>query len=55
MMQADGNFAIYGPDGSFKWNTGTTSAGSRLVLHDDGNLVIDTPVGAAAWESGTKQ
>lgn len=55
IMQSDGNFAIYGPDGAFEWNTGTTVAGSQLVLQNDANLVIYDASGGAVWATNTQR
>jgi len=54
-MQTDGNFAIYGPDGGFQWNTGTVTSGSFMVLQIDGNLVVYTPALTPIWVSNTAQ
>jgi hypothetical protein len=35
------------------WNSGTTSAGSYLVLQNDGNLVMYTSTGSWIWQSNT--
>ncbi|NQX03851.1 hypothetical protein HQQ82_03455 [Rathayibacter sp. VKM Ac-2856] len=52
VMQSDGNFVGYGPNG-VTWSTGTSGAGNRLVLQADGNAVIYGAEGAAKWATGT--
>lgn len=52
VMQNDGNFVGYGPNG-VTWSTGTSGAGNRLVLQADGNAVIYGADGAAKWATGT--
>ena len=40
LMQTDGNFVVYGPNGAL-WQSGTAGrAGAGLLMQDDGNLVI---------------
>ncbi|QHF24034.1 hypothetical protein GTU73_08435 [Rathayibacter sp. VKM Ac-2804] len=53
VMQTDGNFVGYGPQGVV-WNTGTRGAGNRLVLQTDGNAVIYGPDDSVQWSSGTR-
>ncbi|ROS29434.1 D-mannose binding lectin [Rathayibacter sp. PhB127] len=52
VMQGDGNFVGYGPNG-VTWSTGTSGAGNRLVLQEDGNAVIYGADGSAKWATGT--
>jgi uncharacterized protein YxjI len=54
VMQADGNFVLYAPDGKAVWNTKTHKyPGSVLKLQTDGNLVIYNAQGKAVWNTGT--
>ena len=54
VMQADGNFVIYGLNGAV-WNTGTDGnwGGSFLALQDDGNLVLYNPSVVPLWATYT--
>jgi hypothetical protein len=50
IMQADGNFVLYGPAGPI-WSTGTHGhPGSYLVVQNDGNVVIYGP-GGPLWSA----
>jgi hypothetical protein len=50
IMQADGNFVLYGPAGPI-WSTGTHGhPGSYLVVQNDGNVVIFGP-GGPLWSA----
>lgn len=40
VMQADGNFVIYGFPEAIKWSNTANRPGAFLMLQDDGNLVI---------------
>ncbi|AZZ56482.1 hypothetical protein [Rathayibacter iranicus] len=51
-MQTDGNFVLYGPQGT-RWFTGTSGAGNRLVMQTDGNAVVYGADGSVKWASGT--
>jgi hypothetical protein len=54
VMQEDGNLALYAPDGSCRWASGTDgNPGAWLTLQDDGNLVIYAGTGPALWASNT--
>lgn len=53
VMQTDGNAVVYGPGGSVRWNSRTSTPGSRLVLQTDGNLVVYAPGGQPLWNSRT--
>jgi hypothetical protein len=56
VMQADGNFVLYGADGTAYWDTGTWGhPGSRIVLQDDGDLVVYSPSNETLWASNTAQ
>ncbi|MCJ1685541.1 hypothetical protein [Rathayibacter sp. VKM Ac-2927] len=52
VMQGDGNFVGYGPNG-VTWSTGTSGAGNRFVLQEDGNAVIYGADGSVKWFTGT--
>lgn len=54
VMQKDGNFVLYGPNGAI-WSSATSSAGDdlRVIMQSDGNLVIYTLGGTAACSTGT--
>lgn len=53
VMQSDGNFVVYGPNGA-KWASGTNGSGAdRVVMQTDGNLVIYDG-STAEWNSGTQ-
>lgn len=39
VMQADGNFVVYGPDRSVRWASNTQGSGARTTIQRDGNLV----------------
>ncbi len=52
IMQTDGNFVIYGPNGPV-WYTNTFVVNSRLVMQSDGNLVIYTPGNQPVWYTNT--
>jgi hypothetical protein len=53
IMQADGNFVVYGPSGAL-WSTGTWgTAAAALTLQNDGNVVLWGPNGQAFWSAGT--
>jgi surface antigen len=51
VMQRDGNFVVYGPNGA-EWSTRTGVAGSSITLQEDGNLVVYAG-GTAKWSSST--
>jgi len=56
IMQSDGNFVIYAPNGPAFWATGTNgSPGATLLLQNDGNVVIYRPDGQAIWATGTNE
>ncbi|KZX22137.1 hypothetical protein [Rathayibacter tanaceti] len=50
LMQADGNFVVYGPSGPV-YSTGTSSAGSAFVLYDDGVMAVVTRDGSVTWSA----
>ncbi|ROP49814.1 MULTISPECIES: hypothetical protein [unclassified Rathayibacter] len=52
VMQADGNFVLYGPQGA-RWSTGTSGVGNRLVMQTDGNAVVYGDGESVKWASGT--
>ncbi len=50
VVQADGNFVVYGPSGQVLWATGTGgTANPELALQTDGNLVLYGSSGAHWW------
>jgi len=54
IMQADGNFVTYSPEGTAYWATGTAGhPGASLVIQDDGNLVVYDAANHALWASNT--
>jgi hypothetical protein len=55
IMQSDGNFVVYTPQGTPIFATGTSgNPGAYLSLQNDGNLVIYNPSGQQAlWASNT--
>jgi hypothetical protein len=56
IMQGDGNFVVYAPDGTPLWHAGTHgNPGTFLQIQDDGNLVLYAPGDRAIWASGTVQ
>ena len=56
VMQGDGNFVLYAPDGTPHWATGTWGhPGARIVLQDDGNLVVYSSSNQPLWASHTVQ
>lgn len=41
LMQDDGNFVAYSPEGTPYWDTGTFgNPGAWIIMQDDGNLVV---------------
>ena len=53
LLQPDGNFVVYGPDGPV-WATNTVGrTGSRLVLQSDGNVVLYGVVNQPVWSTNT--
>jgi hypothetical protein len=53
VMQSDGNFVGYGPQGVV-WAIGSTGAGNRLALQGDGNAVLYGANDSVKWNSGTR-
>jgi len=54
IMQGDGNFVTYSPEGTPYWATNTAGhAGASLVIQDDGNLVVYDAANRALWASNT--
>jgi hypothetical protein len=58
IMQTDGNFVVYHPNGKALWATGTDgNPGAYIILQRDGNLVVyragDMDSGNALWASDT--
>ncbi|QHF19978.1 hypothetical protein GTU71_03260 [Rathayibacter sp. VKM Ac-2762] len=53
VMQNDGNFVRYGPQGAV-WGTGTGGSGNRITMQKDGNAVIYGSDGSVKWFSGTR-
>ncbi len=53
ILQADGNFVIYDPQGGVKWATGTVgSGGVRFTFQEsDGNVVLYTANDEPVWAS----
>ncbi|AND16745.1 hypothetical protein [Rathayibacter tritici] len=52
VMQSDGNFVGYGPQGVV-WSVGTSGKGNRVALQKDGNIVIYGADESVKWFSGT--
>jgi hypothetical protein len=56
VMQGDGNFVAYAPDGTPYWATNTDgNPGASVVLQDDGNLVVYDAADRPLWASNTVQ
>ncbi len=56
IMQSDGNFVVYAPDGTPLWNADTDgNPGTFLQIQDDGNLVLYAPGDRAIWDTHTVQ
>jgi hypothetical protein len=54
VMQTDGNFVIYWPNGTPYWATNTAgNEGSYLVVQNDGNVVIYNKNNSPLWSTGT--
>lgn len=60
LLQPDGNFVLYAPDGHPIWATDTQGKPvTRVVFQKDGNLVLRAPLGYGVkegtgyWDSGT--
>jgi hypothetical protein len=54
VMQGDGNFVAYSPEGTPYWATGTDGhPGAWVVVQDDGNLVVYDAANRALWASNT--
>jgi hypothetical protein len=60
ILQTDGNFVLYAPDGHAIWASDTEGKPvTRVVFQKDGNLVLRSPLGYGApegrgwWDSGT--
>lgn len=52
VMQGDGNFVIYDPDGNDLWSTGTQgNPGAYAVVLESGNFTILSPEGWVLWWS----
>ena len=55
ILQSDGNFVLYGPQGQPLWDTGTEGRPSqRVIMQNDGNLVIYDGNNSPLWNSGTE-
>ncbi len=52
IMQGDGNFVVYGPEGPYWASNTAPNPGSFLIVQDDGNVVIYGP-GGPLWSTGT--
>ena len=53
-MQGDGNLVMYGPGGTYVWDTATDGhPGAWLVIQDDGNVVIYDSAGNPLWATDT--
>lgn len=52
IMQGDGNFVVYGPNGAM-WASGTGVSGSTVTMQSDGNLVVYAPGAVPKWASST--
>lgn len=56
IMQEDGNFVVYRPDGSTNWHSHTGGEGlSTFVVQHDGNIVLYDTNLQATWVSGSYQ
>src|SRR5574341_1169861 len=54
VMQGDGNFVAYSPNGTPYWDTGTWGhPGAWVVMQDDGNLVVYDNANNPLWASNT--
>lgn len=49
-MQRDGNFVVYDSRGVPVFATGTSTAGSHLIVQNDGNVVIVRSDGQPVWD-----
>ena len=50
LMQADGNFVVYGADGGALWSSGTGgNPGAYLWVQDDGGLAVFRADGQTLW------
>jgi hypothetical protein len=53
-FEANGNLVVYGPDGAYRWGSGTAAQGASVALMQaDGNFVIYTAAGVPIWNTGT--
>jgi len=53
VMQADGNFVVYGPNGAPLWATGTvTGPGTHVALWGTGEIIVSNAAGTIVWRSG---
>lgn len=53
-MDPGGAFTVRWADGGVLWTTGTTVAGSRLVVGTDGEVRVVDPGGVVRWRSGAR-
>lgn len=53
VMQTDGNFVGYGPQGAV-WGTGTGGSDNRITMQKDGNAVVFGADNSVMWSSGTR-
>ncbi|SMH35541.1 D-mannose binding lectin [Rathayibacter oskolensis] len=53
VMQADGNFVVYGRTGPI-WSTGTSGAGNSFNLYDDGFLAVVSSDGYGKWTASSR-
>jgi len=51
VLQPDGNFVVYGADGTVRWFSGTRGHGNAVLsLENDGNLAIYRLDGTLIWD-----
>jgi hypothetical protein len=54
VFQENGDLAVYGPDGGFRWHSDTGERNAnRAIMQTDGNFVIYTSAGVPIWNTGT--
>ena len=53
-MQGDGNAVLYGPDGRYRWDSGTVGRPvERALMQSDGNFLLSGPGGSVVWATRT--
>jgi len=53
VLQADGELALFGADGSLRWASGTAVEGAVLSVAADGDVVLAGPDGSVVWRTET--